>query len=72
MTGQTKMTEARKQKHDCVIQVRARTTDLDLIDQACAAVGITRSAMIRHAAEAHARRVLANTAARAALQGEER
>lgn len=51
-----------KQKQKMVsINMRARKVDVELIDQAAASVGTTRSALIRQAAEAHARRVLALT-----------
>lgn len=43
--------------HDATIQIRISKRDLSLIDQAAKELGITRSALIRHAAEAHARRV---------------
>lgn len=44
---------------DVTINMRVRRDDLALIDQAAKELGITRSALIRHAAEAHARRIMA-------------
>lgn len=60
----TRMSEPmKKPKKLAVINMRCRRADLKLLDQAARALGISRSALIRHAAEAHARRVLATTGA---------
>jgi uncharacterized protein (DUF1778 family) len=40
------------------IQVRCHSSDLELLDRAAQSIGISRSALIRHSSEAHARRVL--------------
>jgi uncharacterized protein (DUF1778 family) len=42
-----------------VINMRIRRSDLALIDAAAKALGLSRSSLIRYAAEARARRVLA-------------
>ena len=47
-----------KKRKMAVIQMRARKADVALIDRAAKIVGTSRSALIRQAAEAHARRVL--------------
>ena len=47
-----------KRKKAGVVQMRARKADITLFDQAARALGTTRSALIRHAAVAHARRIL--------------
>ena len=52
------MTKRRKRKKAGVVQMRARKADVALFDQAARALGTTRSALIRHAAVAHARRIL--------------
>lgn len=44
-----------------VINMRVRKSDLALIDQAARVASVTRSALIRHAAEHYARRTLAIT-----------
>lgn len=56
------MAKPRKgRKKNAVVQLRVQPAVLQVIDQAAKAVGVTRSALIRHAAEAHARRVLVTT-----------
>jgi uncharacterized protein (DUF1778 family) len=40
------------------IKIRIQEEDVALLDQAAHSLGITRSALIRHGAEAHARRIL--------------
>ena len=44
---------------DAVINMRVSKTDLELLDQAARTRGISRSALLREAAEYEARRVLA-------------
>lgn len=48
----------RKSKKKAVVNMRARRTDLDLIDRAARVLGKTRSEFIRNAAEVRATRVL--------------
>lgn len=52
------MTKRRKKRKNAVINMRARRSDLDLIDQAARALGKTRSEFIRNAAEVRAMRVM--------------
>lgn len=44
---------------DAIVQMRIRKGDLALLDRAAGALGISRSALIRRAAELEARHVLA-------------
>ena len=44
-----------------IINMRISKADRELIDSAARVLGVTRSSLIRHAAEAQARRVLAIT-----------
>lgn len=48
----------RKKPKKTVINMRARRSDLDVIDQAARVLGMSRSAFIRTAAEVRARRVI--------------
>jgi uncharacterized protein (DUF1778 family) len=48
----------KRRKKTCTINIRARKADIALLDQAARAVGVSRSAIIRNAAEMWARRIL--------------
>jgi len=49
----------KKTRNDAVINMRARPADIAIIDQAARALGKTRSAFMREAAEREARKVFA-------------
>lgn len=57
------MSHKRRRQKMVSINIRARKADVELIDHAAKVVGTTRSALIRQAAEAYARRTLAIRAA---------
>jgi len=55
---------AKRKKKEAVVHMRARRSDIDLIDQAARVMRVTRSEFIRNAAEVRAMRVLEITGTR--------